>query len=262
MQSTDYESTPSFSPDGKTLYFMRADPGFGRYAILQSRCVDGSWSSPAPVTFAATPPAMDADPFVTPDGRRLYFISNRHAPDGEDFDIWFVERVENGDWGPPQRLPAPVNSPASELLPRLDSQGTLYFGSARDGSAGGGDIYTAIPGSTGPDPWQVTRLPAPVNTDHMEYEADISRDGRTLVVVAAREGRSHLYRYILKDGQWQAAGRIAARDDVFQVGPALSPDGSRLLFAQADGARSGEIFLTDLTPDPTPSWPPACGVTP
>jgi hypothetical protein len=53
---------------------------------------------------------------------------------------------------------------------------------------------------------------------------------------------------------------VPAREDVFQVGPLLSPRGERLLFAQrADDARSGELFLVDLVPGSTESWPPACG---
>lgn len=50
----------------------------------------------------------------------------------------------------------------------------------------------------------------------------------------------------------------ARRQDVFQVGPLVSPRGDRVLFAQADGDRSGELFVTDLLPGATREWPPAC----
>ncbi|MGH8025439.1 MAG: hypothetical protein ACREO0_01820 [Pseudoxanthomonas sp.] len=52
--------------------------------------------------------------------------------------------------------------------------------------------------------------------------------------------------------------QTAGRQDVFQVGPLLSPDGKRLLFAQADGERSGELFLVDLEPGADSAWPRAC----
>jgi hypothetical protein len=51
---------------------------------------------------------------------------------------------------------------------------------------------------------------------------------------------------------------VPAREDVFQVGPLLSPDAKRLLFAQADGPASGEFFLVELAPGSDPAWPPAC----
>ena len=78
---------------------------------------------------------------------------------------------------------------------------------------------------------------APVSSAANEYEAEISRDGRVLVVVADRGDRSHLYVYDRQGDAWKERGRVAARDDVFQVGPLLSPDGRRLLFAQADRER-------------------------
>ena len=68
-------------------------------------------------------PVIEADAFITPDGKRLYYISTRHAPETDDFDLWYVERTADGGWDEPQRLPEPVISPAAELLPRTDAAG-------------------------------------------------------------------------------------------------------------------------------------------
>ncbi|QQQ03073.1 TolB family protein [Lysobacter enzymogenes] len=261
IASDQYESSPTFSPDGRELYFMRSDRDFAQWRILHSRCTDAGWSPPAPPAFAAARPGLDADPFVSADGKRVYFVSARHDPKGEDLDIYYVER-ETGDcktddcWSAPVRLPTPVNSPASELLPRALADGRLLFGSARAGGLGQGDLYLAAPRPGGG--WRVRNIGAPVSSAANEYEAEISRDGRELIAVTDRGDRSHLYRYRLENGRWRARGRIAARADAFQVGPLLSPRGDRLLFAQADGERSGEFFLIDLKPDPDPRWPPHC----
>lgn len=265
ISSEQYESSPSFTPDGRTLFFMRADRTFARYRLLWSHCVQGRWTAPEPPPFAAAPPIQEADPFVSADGRRLYFVSSRHqpqaAPAAADLDIFVVERGADGRWGEARRLPEPVNSPASELLPREDAQGRLLFGSSRPGGLGHGDIYQATPQPGGG--WRVANLGAPVSSAANEYEAELSRDGRTLVVVADRGDRSHLYRYRLgDDGRWVEQGRVPARAEVFQVGPLLSPRGERLLFAQADGEgggeRSGELFLVDLVPGTKEDWPPRC----
>ncbi|QQP97845.1 PD40 domain-containing protein [Lysobacter enzymogenes] len=256
IASNQYESSPTFSPDGRELYFMRSDRNFAHWRILQSRCTDAGWSPPQPPAFAAARPGLDADPFVSADGRRLYFVSARHDPKGEDLDIYYVERGADGGWGAPVRLPAPVNSPASELLPRTLPGGGLLFGSARAGGLGQGDVYRAEPQADGR--WRVRNLGAPVSSAANEYEAEMSRDGRELIAVADRGVRSHLYRYRLERGRWRELGQIAARADVFQVGPLLSPRGDRLLFAQADGERSGEFFVIDLKPGADRSWPPAC----
>lgn len=251
-----YESSPTFTPDGRTMIYLAADKDFRTYRLMQSRCEKGAWSRPAPPSFAMPLPVIEADPFVTPDGKRLYYISSRHAPAKEDFDIWYVERTAEDGWGEPQRLPEPVNSPAAELLPRADAAGRLYFGSSRDGSVGGGDIYVAT--EVRPGEWNVENIGPPVSGGGYEYEAEISRDGRTMITVSDRGDRSHLYRYRREGDRWIEVGRIPADPDQFQVGPLLSPTADRLLFAQRHGARSGEMFLIDLVPRPDRSWPPDC----
>jgi hypothetical protein len=256
--STDqYESSPAFTPDGKEMYFMSADKRYQNYRILWSRCENGAWSKPVPPSFAAAPPVLEADPFVTADGKRLYFVSSRQSKTQDDLDIWYVERKADGAWGDAQRLPEPVNSKSSELLPRADAQGRVYFGSSREGGLGQSDIYVASQAKDGK--WQVSILGAPISSKANEYEAEISRDGNTMVVVADRGDRSHLYLYRKRDGKWVEEKRVPAFDKVFQVGPLLSPKADRLLFAQADGERSGEFFLIDLVPDPDKRWPPSCG---
>lgn len=197
---------------------------------------------------------------MTPDGKRLYYASSRQGYENgkgnEDLDLWYVDRKADGTWSQPQRLPEPVNSTGSELLPRLTADGRLVFGSSRAGGLGKSDIYVATPGNDGS--WKVENLGVPVNSANDEYEAEISRDGKTLIVVADRGDRSHLYRFTLENNRWVEQGRIPALPNVFQVGPLLSPDGDRLLFAQADGTRSGEIFEIDLAPTPNKDWPPHC----
>jgi len=257
ISSDQYESSPTFTPDGREMYFMRADAAFGKYRLMSSRCEAGAWTIPAPASFSAPSPALEADPFVTADGKRLYYVSSRHDASHEDLDIWFVERRPDGAWGDPQRLPEPVNSKGAELLPRVDGRGRIYFGSSRPGGHGQSDIYVATPTAEGK--WDVKNMGPPVSTAANEYEAEISRDGRTLIVVADRGDRSHLYRYRSTDKGWVEEGRIPASMNVFQVGPLLSPSGDRLLFAQADGKLSGEIFVIDLAPNAASDWPPRCG---
>lgn len=258
IASDQYEATPTFTPDGREMYFMQSDPRFERYRLVWSRCENGAWSKPMPAPFAA-PDVQEGDPGVTPDGKRLYFISMRHDPRGEDFDIWYVDRTSLDTWSEPRRLPEPVNSQGSELLPRADGAGRLYFGSDRPDGFGQGDIYVATHSSAGE--WTVRNVGPPVSTAAYEYEAEISRDGRTLVAVVDRGDRSHLYRFERDGSRWIERERIPAFANVFQVGPLLSPNADRLLFAQAHGARSGELFLIDLAGRPDERWPACSGRT-
>lgn len=261
LSTDDYESSPAFMPNGRELFFMRADKIFQNYRLLWSACLPSGWAPGTAPPFAAPAPVLEGDPFVTSDGKRVYFISSRHAfsagQGNEDLDIWYAERLRDGTWSAdPVRLPEPVNSTASELLPRLARDGTLYFGSDRPGGLGGTDIYSARMDKRGN--WVVANLGSPINSTNNEYEADISHNGRNLVLVADRGDRSHLYLFLNKSQGWVEDSRLSALPNVFQVGPVMSPLGDRLLFAQAYGALSGEIFLLDLVPKPNMSWPPSC----
>ena len=263
LSTTAYESSPAFTPDGRELFFMRADRSFQNYQLFWTQCQASGWSAPRPPPFAAPAPILEGDPFVTADGQRVYFISSRHGVElgrgNEDLDIWFADRLPDGRWSSTaQRLPEPVNSTDSELLPRQVADGRLYFGSARPGGLGGMDIYSAH--TDGKELWSVSNLGHPINTDKNEYEAEVSPDQRTLILVADRGDRSHLYLFTRKTlaENWIEQARLPAFSSVFQVGPLLSPAGDRVLFAQAEEKRSGELFLLDLASAPDPKWPPTC----
>jgi Tol biopolymer transport system component len=77
----------------------------------------------------------DGDVALSPDGRRLFFISNRPKPGSaepkKDLDLWYVDRMADGRWGEPVRLPDAINTDVNEVYPSVASDGTIYFG--RDG---------------------------------------------------------------------------------------------------------------------------------
>ena len=86
--------------------------------------------------------ALDGCPIESPDGRSLFFATNR---DGQ-IDIWSSERTgPNGEWSEPEKLPEPVNSPAADFCPTPLEGGRLLFVSTRAGGCGmtGADIYEA-----------------------------------------------------------------------------------------------------------------------
>jgi hypothetical protein len=81
----------AFSPDGKTLYFSQP---YTR--ILSSRFENGAWSAPTAMPFTGA--HRDGDPFVSPDGSRLFFWSSRPVPGRqvEGLTLWSAERTANG----------------------------------------------------------------------------------------------------------------------------------------------------------------------
>ena len=143
IASDQFESHPAFDPLNGDLYFVRSSPEFVGWRILTSHCGADGWSKPRDAAFAGD--GAEADPWFTPDGHGLYFISTR-STDGikrKDLDVWRVDRRDASHWGTPIRLPAPINSTGNEWFPRLAPDGWLYFGSDRPGGHGKTDIWRA-----------------------------------------------------------------------------------------------------------------------
>ena len=250
--STDrFESHPAFDPLTGDLYFVRSSPSFQGWRIWRSRCTPAGWAAAEAAPFSG--PGVEADPFFTPDGRRVYFISSRPDPpakSADDLDLWVAERRGSGPWSAPMRLPVPINSAGAEWFPRLDREGRLYFGSDRPGGHGQTDIYVAWQEAGG---LRVENLGGDVNTAGDEYEFEPARDGRFAVLMA--DGR--LFRIEGHGGRWGRRTPIATGHDEFHVGPLLSPSGRTLLFARRSPPQSGELFRLPLA-GRSEAWPPAC----
>lgn len=254
ISSDQYESHPMFDPRTRDLYFVRGAPGFSDWRLMVSTCgPHRQRREPVAPSFAA-PGAIEADPWFTPDGRTLYFISSRpeNGMAQRELDIWRVTRSDAGVWGEPEHLPPPVNSAGQEWFPRVGRDGWLYFGSNRPGGLGLTDIYRAQEDGVGG--WRVENLGPNINTSGDEYEAEISADGRRMIIMADGD----LYESEYRDDRWHRRQKLG--DDLntpaMEVGPLLSPDGRTEMFARdtGDPALSGEIFWRHNGG----SWPPRC----
>jgi hypothetical protein len=253
VSSELFESHPAFDPVNGDLYFVRSSKTFSGWRILTSHCDGARWSAPVPPTFAGT--GTEADPWLTPDGRSLYFISTRATGSmrSKDLDIWRVDRSADGRWGKPVRLPAPVNSDEAEWFPRLASDGWLYFGSRRAGGEGKDDIWRAREKASGQ--WTVENVGA-VNTAGDEYEPLPSPDGKRMIVMAD----GGLYESRLGPSGWSARVKLGPQVNVngSEIGALFSPSGKSLLFARDTGEpKSGEFFVWHA--DGSEAWPPSCG---
>src|SRR5205085_12049305 len=74
ISSPQFESHPAFDPKTHDFYFVRSAPDFSGWKMFVSICNKYGWNEPAPPPFAGD--GLEADPWFTPDGRDLYFISS------------------------------------------------------------------------------------------------------------------------------------------------------------------------------------------
>ncbi|NUO01513.1 MAG: PD40 domain-containing protein, partial [Saprospiraceae bacterium] len=138
-----WESQPSLSADGKTLYFAseRAGGKGGRDLWVSKRQSSGRWSEPVNLGDSLNTKDNEASPFIHPDGQTLYFMSEGHPGMG-GYDLFFSRKTADGTWSKPKNLGYPINTSANEgaLVVSLDGQ-TAYFSGDKTDGKGGVDLY-------------------------------------------------------------------------------------------------------------------------
>jgi len=136
----------SITTDGNTLYFTRnlsegrklGKRQSNRLGIFTARRSGSQWTDITPLEFN-NPEYNLSYPFVSADGRYLFFCSDMPGGEGK-YDIYMCESLD-GRWSMPVNLGPEVNSSAAEIHPFLHSSGRLYFASDRTGGKGGLDIW-------------------------------------------------------------------------------------------------------------------------
>jgi len=182
----------SRSPDGRWAVWGSTDRpgGPGGWEIWIARCEGERCAEPSVASVSS--PANDFDPFFGPDGRELYFFSNR--PGGLGGDDLYVARFEadRGELGPAVNLGPGVNSPGDEWAPTLSGDGLrLLFASDGRGGAGKHDLFVAR--RTAPEgvDWSGTApLEGGINTEADEFDAAWLADGQTLVFTRSADASS------------------------------------------------------------------------
>lgn len=226
----------SFSPDGREAYWSVQDYG-GAMASLESRLVDGRWTIAKPMSFVVIGQSDDV-PFPSPDGQKLYFVSNRPLekgrPGGKE-NIWVMER-SGSDWSEPRPLPPVVNAMNMHWQVSVDMKGNLYFGAREEGGQGFGlqDVYRSkFENGTYAKP---ENLGAAINGPGFEHSPFIASDGSYLIFSKSNpQARvdSLFISFLKPDGTWTPARDLNSvmRYRNRSMCPWVTPDGKYLFFA-------------------------------
>jgi outer membrane protein OmpA-like peptidoglycan-associated protein/tetratricopeptide (TPR) repeat protein len=139
-----WESQPSITSDGKTLYFVSdREGGLGGYDIYKSsKESDGEWGNPENLGAAINTPGNEKTPFIHTDSQTLYFSSDGLMGLG-GYDIFFSKMKENGMWGEPKNIGYPINSFDDDVGFFVSTDGHYgYFASNKYDGFGGWDLYS------------------------------------------------------------------------------------------------------------------------
>jgi tetratricopeptide (TPR) repeat protein/outer membrane protein OmpA-like peptidoglycan-associated protein len=139
----------SFTADGKKAYYTRNQKksiNVYQLEIWEATHLDGKWVN-AKRMFFNNPKFSYFHPAITPDGKRLYYVSDDNSGQGGT-DIYYVERNEDGSWKNTVNLGQDINTAANELFPTF-YEGNLFLSSNGHPGLGGLDIYRLVKGVNG-----------------------------------------------------------------------------------------------------------------
>ncbi len=207
INSLNNEGTPSFTPDGGTMFFStsrKVNKNHQGSKIFMVQRNDSIWSRPVMLEIVGDSISV-GHPSISADGNTLYFVSDMPGGYGGN-DIWFCKK-NGSEWGKPQNVGRPVNSADNEMFPYIHSNGSLYFASNRKGGMGGLDIYKAQFGEKGK--WVVKNMRYPINSTADDFAITFAGDSKDgMLTSSRRRGNDDIYRFKYVPLQFTMSGMV------------------------------------------------------
>lgn len=240
-----------FSKDADLAFWSGWFPVKGRadktdQMIMTAKIVNGKWTKPEIASFSQ-PGSGDDSPFITPDGNKLFFVSERplktNAAKSSKENIWFVTR--HGDsWSEPQPLKE-VNHLNLHWQLSADKKGNLYFGARDPEEKDFGEIFCSdlINGKY----QQPRKLSSSINSENSEGSPYISPDGDYLLFDRSTSFGQQMGIYISfrnSDGSWTKAVPIAEKAKIYPEShcPRVTSDGKYLFYMSWLGTSSAAFW--------------------
>lgn len=143
INTESWDSQPSISSDGKTIYFASSRPGGKGGSDIWRTTIedDGTLSVPVNLGDSINTEGNEMSPFIHPDDQTLYYSSNGFPGMG-GMDIFFSRKTGKGNWNRPVNLGYPINTVADEINLIVNATGNMaFFSSDKKGGYGKQDLY-------------------------------------------------------------------------------------------------------------------------
>lgn len=250
INTTSDEGAATLSSNGSLMIFTRCifdktkDKGAELFAANQSH---GDWTEPTLLELVGDS-LIAAQPSLSEDGTKLYFVSDRPGGYGGK-DIWVATENGGGAFGEPENLGPEINTPGDEMFPTIRDNGELYFSSNYHPGLGGLDIFKAVKDDK--DKWLIENLKAPVNSPGDDFGMTfIKGDVTKGLFTSNRKGSrsDDIYSFYLPPKVFNVNGEIENSETSQKIDGALiriiGTDGTNMKM-RADGGR----FQLKLKPE-------------
>jgi Tol biopolymer transport system component len=236
----------ALGPDGQEIYWeLGIKIGF-------SKLENGRWTEPEVVSFCKGDPYRYGNPFISPDGKKMFFTTMRPGAVSEDKEnIWYAERTASG-WADPTPVSPEVNALSLHWSISVSGRGTLYFqGTSEDSYGGMGDIYYAeLVGGAHAAP--VNAGPA-INTKATETCPYVAPDESYIVFTRIDQtdpANSGIFiSYKDKAGRWRPAVMLTGGSrDKGGLSPKITPDGKYLFYVNGGMFWMPARLIEDMRP--------------
>jgi len=242
-------SSVAISPDGKELYWSGV-----KRKIWFTKLENGKWTEPEVVPFCKMDPYEYDNPFITPDGNKLFLTSFRPGAVSQNKEtIWYVQRSQSG-WSDPKPVSPEVNETPLHWSISVSDSGTLYFQfqDASGKSSGGiGDIYYSELANG--EYTKPVSIGSAINTPATETCPHIAPDESYIVFTRFDEtnvkNTGIFISYKDKSGNWLPA--VMAEGGTKEKGglsPRISPDGKYLFYVNGGMWWMPATFIGELRP--------------
>lgn len=205
-----------FSTRHNEAYFSIQSPNEDFASIIFVKKIKNKWSKPELLSFSGQ--YRDIEPFLSPDGLRLYFSSNRPLNEADsivkDYDIWYAERKSlSAEWSKPKNIGEPVNTIHNEFYPSVTDNQNIYFTSDGPQSMGKDDIFfSKWSGEKYDNP---IPLDSNINSTGYEFNAFVAPNEDFIIytIYGRKDGLGSGDLYIStkgKDGRWAKANTLGS----------------------------------------------------
>jgi len=248
------EGAQTILVDGQIMYFTacnRAD-GKGRCDIYKSENQNNEWTEPINIGSPVNTAAWEAQPSISPDGKTLYFISNREGGIGQK-DIWMSNLREDNTWSKPVNLGDKINSAGQEQSPFIHPDNkTLYFASDGLTGMGGFDLFKTTRNEDGT--WsEPQNLGYPINTTFDEIGLIVNAKGDRAFFSSDRlsnKGRDifefELYEEVRPNPVSYIKGKVFDSDNKKRLKASfelISLEDNKLIMKAESNASTGEFLV-------------------